>query len=150
MKAPDYFAPFLGWKGLIARPDGLLHSPRGDAWPTREKFAAECKGGDHTPPFARCSCGIYAVTSFEALAKNHYNWSEVGTVGDDRWPDGTWVIAEVDLWGGVRRGMIGYRAQYAYIRTVYVPAHKWKLGRVVRDRYDCGLAFIDRFTGERS
>jgi hypothetical protein len=31
---------------------------------------------------------------------------------------------------------------------VYVPGHKWELGRLICGLYGCNLRFIDRFTGE--
>jgi hypothetical protein len=33
-------------------------------------------------------------------------------------------------------------------KTVYVPGHKWQLGRRICGLYGCGLRYIDRFTGE--
>jgi hypothetical protein len=142
--SPDYLEPFIGWKGLIANPStGMLCSPRGDHWPPRERFGAECDRG-HVPPSANCSCGVYAVKTFEELRGNGYNWEEVPL--DE---NGVWVVAQIKLWGQVRRGRIGYRAQYAYPQKVYVPAHKLTLGRTIKQRYGCAIGVIDRFTGER-
>ena len=91
--------------------------------------------------------------TFEDLKANSCNWgdtsnpsgysSRAGSAGEL-----VWVVAEVKLWGEVRRGAIGYRAQYAYPKTVYVPGHKWELGRLISELYGCRLRFIDRFTGE--
>lgn len=153
-KTPDFVEPFVGWKGLIADSDGSLHSPMGDAvWPAREALVAECTAGnDHRPPAARCHCGIYAVDSFETLQQYGYNWQEVGYPGSGHadHPRGVWVIAEIKLWGDIREGRIGWRAEYAYIESVHVPATKWKLGRTIGARYKCAVKLIDRFTGERS
>lgn len=154
-KSPDYIEPFVGWKGLIANPDGSLHSPMGDAeWPAREAHVAACAAGNaHDPPAVDCHCGIYAVKSFEALREHGYNWHEVGYPGGDYWrefPRGVWVNAEIRLWGNVRKGQIGWRAQFAYIESVHVPASKWKLGKTIGTRYRCKVNLIDRFTGERS
>jgi hypothetical protein len=145
VKTPDYFEPFKGWKGLKAESDGSLRSPMGDEWPAGRPFQAQCnRSEEHVPPADRCSCGIYAVTSFEELKRNSYNWQKPG---DLDW--NTWVIAEVNLWGAIRRGTIGFRAQYGYPRKIYVPANKLELGSAIRDRYRCQLGVIDRFTGER-
>ena len=47
------FVPFVGWKGLLARPDGRLCSPsRETDWPPRQALVAEC---DRATPFARCT-----------------------------------------------------------------------------------------------
>jgi hypothetical protein len=146
------FVPFVGWKGLVARPDGRLSSPSREAeWPPRKPLVAECDRDPHSA-FARCSCGIYATKSFEDLKKNSYNWNDTSIPWLPAWTSPTeelvWVVAEVKLWGEIRRGTIGYRAQYAYPKTVYVPGHKWELGRRICDLYGCRLRFIDRFTGE--
>jgi hypothetical protein len=142
------FVPFVGWKGLLARPDGRLCSPRYEAeWPPRQPLVAEC---DRETPFARCSCGIYATKSFKDLKTNAYNWNDTSFFAylSGSAHELVWVVAEVKLWGEVRRGAIGYRAQYAYPKTIYVPGHKWELGRLICDLYGCRLRFIDRFTGE--
>jgi hypothetical protein len=140
--SPDYLEPFVGWKGLVAKPSGALFSPRGDEWPARERFEAQCPE-PHKPADARCHCGVYAVRSFEELKRERYNWHEAL----DR--EGIWVVAEVRLWGQIRRGTIGYRAQFAYPGKVYIPAHKLAFGRRVRERYGCQIGIIDRFSGDR-
>ncbi|MDQ3671476.1 MAG: hypothetical protein M3364_03430 [Actinomycetota bacterium] len=59
------------------------------------------------------------------------------------------VVAEIKLWGRIRVGRIGYRAQLAYPRKVYVPGTHLTLGKAIRDRYRCEIGIIDRFSGER-
>jgi hypothetical protein len=139
--------PFVGWKGLLARPDGRLCSPsRETDWPPRKALVAEC---DRKTPFARCTCGIYATKTFDDLKRNAYNWGDTSSPLRGGSSGGlVWVVAEVKLWGEVRRGTIGYRARYAYPETIYVPGHKWQLGRLISELYGCRLQFIDRFTGE--
>ena len=78
-------------------------------------MAATCTHTKHAPPVDSCSCGIYAVKTFDALHDAGYNWGEA-TNGR------VWVVAEVNLCGRVRPGRIGYRAQLAYPKIVYVPA----------------------------
>jgi hypothetical protein len=146
-KQPDRvrLSPFVGWKGLLAHPDGRLASPSREAdWPPREPLVAEC---DRKVPFARCMCGIYATKTFEDLKGNGYNWSDT-TFYRSTPEDLVWVVAEVKLWGEVRKATIGYRAQYAHPAKVYVPGQRWQLGRRIRDLYGCKLGFINRFTGE--
>jgi hypothetical protein len=148
-KTPERrYVPFIGWKGLLASPDGRLRSPsRETDWPSRQPLVAEC---DRDTSFARCTCGIYATKTFEDLKKNSYNWNDLSAPGwsASRPSDDVWVVAEVKLWGEVRRGAIGYRAEYAYPKTIYVPGQKWQLGRRICSLYGCNLKFIDRFTGE--
>lgn len=143
-KAPDLIEPFVGWKGLQANDEGGLWSPSNDTpWPEGEPLAAVCMRAKHAPPAASCTCGIYAVKTFDDLLDKGYNWgrAEGGRL---------WVVAEVNLWGRVRPGRIGYRAQLAYPKRVYVPAHRLPLGALIRARYAVPLGAIDRFTGRRT
>ena len=142
-KSPDFIEPFVGWKGLRADDEGNLWSPSLETlWPTGEPLMATCTRNEHTPPITSCSCGIYAVNSFEDLRERRYNWGEAA---DGR----IWVVAEVSLWGRLRPGQIGYRAQFAYPETVYVPGHKLRLGARIGERYGVPIRVIDRFTGRR-
>ena len=141
MTVPDLIEPFVGWKGLLADARGVLFSPRGDEWPPNQPMVADKK------PSAGNGNGIYAVIDFESLKKNAYNWRAATEMPGEKH---VWVIAQVALWGDVRKGVIGYRAEFAYPNKVYVPAQQLLLGRVIRDRYGCALARIDRFTGRRS
>jgi hypothetical protein len=143
-KTPDFIEPFVGWKGLLADAEGSLWSPAMETpWPTREPLAATCERKKHTPPATSCSCGIYAVKSFDDLLAAGYNW---GQTEDGK----TWVVAKVSLWGRVRAGRIGYRSQLAYPKKVYVPAYKLPLGARIRERYGVPIGAIDRFTGRRT
>jgi hypothetical protein len=148
MTTPDYSKPFVGWKGLHATHDGRLFSPRGDEWPAGHAFVATCANERHEPPVARCSCGIYAVDSFETLRAHDYHWEQEGD--DEAIGRYVWVVAEINLWGEVRKGRVGFRASKAYPKKVYVPAHKHMPGLAVKERYGCRLGLINRFTGERT
>jgi hypothetical protein len=142
-RTPDFVEPFVGWKGLLADEEGRLWSPSRDTlWPVGEPLLAKC-GKNHEPPAKGCSCGVYAVKSFEDLRGVGYNWgqSEGGKV---------WVVAEVALYGNVRRGATGWRASKAAPQKVYVPAHKLPLGAQIKNRYGVSLGVIDRFTGRRT
>ncbi len=142
-KSPDYAEPFVGWKGLHADEAGGLWSPQMETpWPAGEPLVAMCTRSEHTPPVTSCMCGIYAMNTFDDLLGAGYNWDEV--------TDGRiWVVAEISLYGAVRPGRIGYRAQFAYPETVYVPAHKLRLAAPIRERYGVPIRVIDRFTGRR-
>lgn len=150
-EAPDLIEPFVGWKGLLADTAGSLSSPavRAD-WPARKKFVAACDlHKAHKPPVKSCGCGIYAVKTFEDLKEHGYNM-----LGDREqtlyWPEQTYVVVQVALWGEVVEGRIGYRAQYAYPQKVWVPSNKLKVGALIRERYGVKLGIIDRYTGRRS
>lgn len=139
--APDFSAPFIGWKGLLADDAGNLYSPRGDKWPVGKPLIAECHNPQHVPPVKNCGCGVYAVNSFENLRYHGYNWGES--------QDGkVWVLAEIAMYGDVIPGAIGCRALKAAPQKVYVPGWKLKLGAQIRRLYGVDLGVIDRFTGE--
>ena len=148
-KAPDLIEPFVGWKGLLADPAGSLFSPAVETpWPARKRLIAECRNNKrHKPPVKSCACGIYAVKTFDDLKEHRYNvdsqalWSIIGE-------EIVWVVARVALWGDVAEGAIGYRAQYAYPKKVYVPPNSLKLGALIRERYGVRVGIIDRYTGK--
>jgi hypothetical protein len=144
LKPPDLIEPFVGWKGLLADRSGRLFSPRWRVeWPAGEPLIADCElEAKHLPPHPSCTCGVYAVNSFETLKLNGYNWS-------DHDEDEQWLIVEVSLWGEVRKGQVGVRASKAYPRRVFAPAYLFAVGDAVRQRYGIPLAFIDRFRGRR-
>jgi hypothetical protein len=144
VKTPDYVEPFLGWKGLLADKEGGLWSPSFETlWPVGKPLLAQCKNKSHKPPVTGCACGIYALKTFEQLRDDGYNWSQQRDDGK------VWVLAELALYGEVRKGQIGWRASKAAVQKVYVPAHKLPLGAVIKRRYGVSLGMIDRFTGRR-
>lgn len=157
-KTPDLIEPFVGWKGLLADSAGSLYSPAVPTpWPARERLEAVCVSQlrkdhvrDHTPPVKSCSCGIYAVKTFEDLKEHGYNvWDEGAWRSRPEDPK-VWVVVRVSLWGDVVEGGIGYRAQYAYPKKIYVPGDMLKLGALIRERYGVSLGIIDRYTGRRA
>jgi hypothetical protein len=82
-----------------------------EEWRSGEPFVAECrKGHAHAAPEADCSCGVYALREPEELTRY--------LVGrDDPWVVGR-VIGQVELWGDVVEGELGWRAAYAYPRRI--------------------------------
>jgi hypothetical protein len=125
-KAPDYTQAFRGWKGCVADREGRLFSPaRRVEWPAGEPLVAECDlAASHVPPHPRCSCGIYAASTLEALRAAGYNWS-------DHDHDEQWVIVEVNLWGELLlrpRLPLGSRergpSEVRHPDAVYRPLHR--------------------------
>jgi hypothetical protein len=82
-----------------------------EEWTPGEPFAASCgKGHAHAAPAAGCSCGVYALRDREGLRSY--------LVGRDvPWVVGR-VLGEVELWGEVVEGELGWRAAYAYPRRI--------------------------------
>jgi hypothetical protein len=127
--APDGIEPIVGWRIWILlipammaqkghRSRVLLHSLNHEVWSPRKPFKAGCKeslrrfGRHGVAPESSCRCGIYAIKGIEQiLSLSHF--SLFGP-----------VLGEVSLWGKIVVHDGGYRAQYAY------PKSLWVLGRM--------------------
>jgi hypothetical protein len=107
MNVPDYVSPVVAYRGWLLGPRGLM-SLNGEFWHPNQKLQAVCKRPviRHTPPHGRCSCGIYAAKSLDQLRAIGY--AEQGVHG------------EVYLWGTVVEHKLGWRAQFAYPKTLVV------------------------------
>ncbi len=110
MNVPDYISPIVGWR--VWRWDAAgLKSLNGRRWPPGQPLAAKCGAGNaheaHEPPRADCTCGVYASKSREHLRLTGYE------------PLG--IRGEVHLWGTVVEHELGWRSQFAYPKTLYLP-----------------------------
>ena len=140
---PDKIAPEIGWRVwlVVDHEAGLLLHSAVQAkveWPARQALQAECRripaleivgeprlGPAHQSPDQTCGtggghgCGIYATKTAAACGdflKGSYSPSQVrGASVVHR------VIGKVALWGKVIEGEIGWRAEYAYPREIWVP-----------------------------
>jgi hypothetical protein len=120
MKAPDYISPIVGYRVWQWDPAGLK-SLNGELWFPHQPLAAGCRasalgtmGGcdeaahdAHEAPQANCTCGVYAAKNLEHLHKAGY--SQYGIHG------------EVNLWGTVVEHTLGWRSQFAYPKTLFLP-----------------------------
>jgi hypothetical protein len=135
MNVPDYVSPVVAHRVWLLGPYGLL-SLNGQTWPPNQRLQADCKRSfnRHTPPHGDCSCGIYAAKSFDQLRRIGY--AELGVWG------------EVYLWGTVVEHQLGWRAQFAYPKTLVVGPENLLLGRLVeRDLRIEELEFLKILTG---
>lgn len=141
----DRLNPIIGWRGWYSRRQPLtvglssehyldaaarhvlqqtgspyaLVSGNSCPWVPREELTAVCAnlwsysaGGawanhEKDIPVEECSCGIYALDSLDRLKQSAYRFT---------------IFGEVKLWGKIVVGEHGYRAQYAYPASLYVPA----------------------------
>jgi len=112
--------PVLGWRVwrvvLLAGRLRLWSAVYDEEWTPGEPFAAECrKGHAHAAPEPGCSCGVYALRSPDGLRRY--------LVGrDDPWVVGR-VLGEVEVWGDVIEGELGWRAAYARPRRIFAGRH---------------------------
>ena len=137
MIVPDAIEPIVGWRCWTLNDAGQLESlaPFGDTlWLPGERKEAKCfhpvlsmlgaaSGperaeldpdlgdadflGQHHPPLEICSCGIHAAKDLENL--------RIALISGP-------IVGEVYLWGKVIPGEDGYRAQYAYPKSLRLVA----------------------------
>jgi hypothetical protein len=120
MVIPDYTEVMIGWRAWRTKErDGkiFLHSvtKANHSWPHRKPLIATClttlrarRVHPHpVPSVDYCTCGIYSTKTRAHLMSMSY-------------PEQGQVIGEVSLWGRIVEGTHGWRAQFAYPRTLYV------------------------------
>ena len=137
MNIPDKIGTEIGWRGWHAGTQGgqvFLHSIVDKAlWRPGHPMEALC-AKEHESPAARCTCGIYAARTLDYLREIAYH-----THG---------ILGEVHLWGTIVPGRLGWRAQYAYPKRLYVPHDKYQLVAPLRKRYQVPVHLINPYTGE--
>jgi hypothetical protein len=104
---PDYISPIVGYRVWNWHANELW-SLNGEAWLPGRALTAKCRRGLHEPPAEDCSCGVYAAKSYQHLQK--------AVVG-------SFVHGEVYLWGRMVEHDLGYRAQFAYPKSLVLPSN---------------------------
>ena len=122
MSIPDYISPIVGHRVWTWDAKGLK-SLCGERWKPGKSLAARCRASvvvgpiagraeavhdAHEPPQTNCTCGVYASKSLEQLLTTGY--AKCGIHG------------EVYLWGTVVEHELGWRAQFAYPKTLFLPS----------------------------
>jgi hypothetical protein len=114
MKAPDipdYVSPIVGYRVWNWGVTGL-RSINGEAWLPGRALTAMCPETDHESPADACSCGVYA-------AKNYQHLQDISPSTGVEFC----VHGEVYLWGKVVEHDLGYRAQFAYPKSLVLPSN---------------------------
>src|SRR5262245_37475689 len=111
MRVPDAIEPAVGYRVWAVDDDkmrlySLVHTT---LWEPGMRFESVC-AKDHEVPDKRCSCGTYAAATFNALFDMGYT-KKTGLFAA---PDKITIAGQVNLWGGIIPGQLGWRAQYAY------------------------------------
>ena len=121
MSIPDYISPIIGYRVWKWEKTGLK-SLCGERWKPSQLLAARCRASvvvgpiagraeavhdAHEPPQTNCTCGVYASKSLEQLLTTGY--AKCGIHG------------EVYLWGTVVEHELGWRAQFAYPKSLFLP-----------------------------
>jgi hypothetical protein len=110
VKIPDLISPIIGHR--VWRWDAAgLTSLNGKPWSPRQRLAAKCGAGNahdaHEPPHLDRTCGVYAAKNIEHLRQLGY--------------EGRGIRGEVHLWGTVVEHELGWRAQFAYPKSLVLP-----------------------------
>jgi len=119
VKIPDLISPIIGHR--VWRLDAnSLKSLNGEPWSPGKALAAGCRAPSfgtalgraeardaHDPPQFECTCGVYAARSPEHLR----------SMGCPRYA----IEGEVYLWGTVVEHELGWRAQFAYPKSLFLP-----------------------------
>jgi preprotein translocase subunit YajC len=118
---PDYISPLVGYR--VWQWDATdLRSLNGEKWVAHQPLSAVCKvdacgsisgisKATHNPaelPYFGCTCGVYAARTMEHLRQCGYK--RFGVHG------------EVYLWGTVVEHERGWRARFAYPKTLFLSA----------------------------
>jgi hypothetical protein len=121
MSVPDYISPIIGYRVWKWENTGLK-SLCGERWHSGQSLAARCRASvvvgpiagraeavhdAHDVPKADCTCGVYAVKTLD-----HFR-----SAGYERFG----IHGEVYLWGTVVEHELGWRAQFAYPKTLFLP-----------------------------
>jgi hypothetical protein len=121
MTVPDYISPVVGYRAWQWDAAGLK-SLNGERWVPGQPLSAVCRAdaigsiaglskATHNAaefPYFKCTCGVYAAKTIEHLRQCGYK--KFGVHG------------EVYLWGKVVEHERGWRAQFAYPKTLLLAA----------------------------
>ena len=130
MNVPDYVSPIVAyraWQWNFARSwtsTPPLKSLNGEWWFPGRPLSAKCGApvarrsptvrNNHNAPQIDCRCGIYAAKSFDQLRWMGYNQRGIS--------------GEVNLWGSIVEHKFGWRAQFAYPKTLVLPFNAVLIG----------------------
>ena len=111
---PDYISPIIGYRTW--QWDSLgLKSLNDEPWVPGRALEARCRDFPLIcdAPHKLCTCGIYAARNLEHLI-------DIGYMRGD-------LHGEVYLWGKVVEHSLGYRAQFAYPKSIVLPTEMMPL-----------------------
>ena len=131
MKVPDAIDPAVGYRVWKVKDNRLYSIVHVTLWEPGMRFEAFCDK-EHEVPDKQCSCGTYAAATFNHLFDMGYTKADgLFSVGRGE----VSVAGQVNLWGGLIPGLLGWRAQYAYPRKLLIPYSLYKLGKPLADAY---------------
>jgi hypothetical protein len=135
-RIPDVVGTVGGWRAwnVKRQPPMYGNAPRLESatyayyWAPRVAARAECSKDPGHVPGEDCSCGFYSAKTLAHLREMGY--SEYDENGEY-----VTVVGEMAQWGKVIEGSQGWRAEYAYPSTIYVPFEAWRLAAPISRAY---------------
>jgi hypothetical protein len=130
--------PIVGYRDFGIKHGGVLVSRNGVVWPYGRPLVATChprsQPKKHIAPKIGCSCGIYAFDS-----PDHHDLEMASEV---------W--GEVYLWGDVLICESGYRAQFAYPKTLFIRSNDYlsDVAKELENLYRVPVIKVNERTGQ--
>jgi hypothetical protein len=130
--------PIVGYRDFGIKHGGVLVSRNGVVWPYGRPLVATChprsQPKKHIAPKIGCSCGIYAFDS-----PDHHDLEMASEV---------W--GEVYLWGDVLICESGYRAQFAYPKTLFIRSNHYHsdVAKELENLYRVPVIKVNERTGQ--
>jgi MraZ protein len=129
---PDYISPIVGYRAWWCDSDGLK-SLNQEPWIPGKALPARCRTAErgalvgraqnadaaHELPQTNCTCGVYAWKNPEHLCGLDELTKHLRSMG---WR-GYGICGEVYLWGTVVEHELGWRAQFAYPKSLVLPSY---------------------------
>jgi hypothetical protein len=142
-KAPDQVGIAEGWRAwkvaMEPPPFGTapkLYSATWDYyWAPRVKARAHCDICDDVPGETH-TCGFYSAKSLEHLRSMGYQEYDPST-------GMVCVVGHLACWGKVIEGSQGWRAEYAYPMTLYIPFEAHRLGKPLANAYGVPVKLLN-------
>ena len=119
MNIPDYISPIVAYRAWRWNATGLK-SLNGEPWHPGRPLAAGCRAaggtiigraeavhGAQELPHPDCTCGVDAAKNLEHLRQIGYEWRG--------------IHGAVSLWGKLVEHKLGWRAQFAYPKSLFLP-----------------------------
>ena len=144
-RAPDLIGTVEGWRAwkVNREPPPFGNCPKLYSasahfyWAPKQRARAECtRGNSEHVPGEQCSCGFYSAKTLGHLREMGYHTynQESGQIT---------VVGRLACWGKVIEGSQGWRAEFAYPVTLYVPFEAFRLGKPLKEGYGVPVKLLN-------
>lgn len=144
-RVPDAIGSIVGWRTwrlLMPQPrNGLLlqsvHTPT--FWFPESVHEAEClvERSLHPAPSGDCTCGFYSLKNTDFIDDPYTNVAGMNYSHME-------IMGEVEIWGRIIEGEIGYRSQFAKIKSFSVSAGGYAVYAPHLEKYNVPIGVYER------